>query len=339
MLGLGHRDVHGHPAVGYFLGAGRHGGELEESQFVQPPLAQLDRRQTEAVPGLERERTRDDVVTHAHVAAHCHRAIQRIGPRRRPQRECDLFGWDRRFFGRHQRERIPAILERARRHCLSGRDLRPVHQRSGLERQPAAQRLEGPRPQHVEAFEPDALDEPRFAFVDRNGDADRVLGVAQLCFERGDLRVGVSAILVVQLDAAEIGVEHCAVEIALAAPGYPAARLGAQHRLDAPGPKLVGTFNLEAGDLDPRCRRAGNAARIRPRRQPVGRLRRGRRRRLCGRRLCLAERCSARDGRDQRSGQRVADAEQGSRHQRDPSEAYQGCPTASSERTSLTPVV
>ena len=143
VLGLCDRDVHGYLAVGHFLGPGRHGGELEESQFVQPPLAQLDRRQAEAVPRLERERTRDDVVAHAHVAAHRHRAIQCVGPRRCPQRQRDLLGRHRRFLGRHQRQRIPAILERARRHRLGGGDLRPVHQCAGLQRQPAAKRREG----------------------------------------------------------------------------------------------------------------------------------------------------------------------------------------------------
>ena len=58
VLGLGDRDLHRHEAVGHLLALQRHGRELEESELVQPPLAQLNGRQAEAVSRLERKRAR-----------------------------------------------------------------------------------------------------------------------------------------------------------------------------------------------------------------------------------------------------------------------------------------
>ena len=272
VLGLCHRDLHRHEAVGHFLGPGRHGGELEESQFVQAPLAQLDRRQAEAVPRLEGERAGDDVVTHAHVAGHRHRAVQCIGPRRCPQRQRDLFGRHWRFFGRHQRQRMPAILQGARRHRLCGNDLRAVHHRARLQRQLTAKREEIIGRDRVEALEHQALHDARRALVHRDRESDGVLRVVQVCVEGGDLRVGIAAVLVIGLDPAEIGVEHRAIEIALAAPRQPAAGLRAQHGLHPAGPQLVGALDLEAGHLDSRLGRARHAPRIGPRRQRAGRL-------------------------------------------------------------------
>ena len=72
---------------------------------------------------------------------------------------------------------------------------------------------------YLEPDELDALHAHRLTFGDANEEIDGGLIVAEFDIERGDPRVGKTAVAVKRHDALDIGLELFAAEIALLAPG------------------------------------------------------------------------------------------------------------------------
>ena len=83
----------------------------------------------------------------------------------------------------------------------------------------------------VEPLERDALDDDRLAFGDLYGDGDFVLRVVELHVDVDDLRLGITPISVVRLDALDVAIELRAIEESLARPWQKAAFPRRENRL------------------------------------------------------------------------------------------------------------
>jgi hypothetical protein len=209
------------------------------------------------------------------------------------------------------------------------RHLSAIEQRARLQGQVAPQGPHGAGSQRLESQEIDALDVKRVAFLHRDRQGDAVLLIVQLHVEGRDLRVRISPVPVVRLDPFRSASKTGRFEVALAPPRqascwtvWPAPISGASApRVSAPlivSDEILMRFSTGLATLLDRVAAAG-AFRLGPAQDP------SRPRPAAAARRNTAR---AREGSDAsrtkpRFGRRL----------------FQGWATASSERTSATPVV
>jgi hypothetical protein len=119
-------------------------------------------------------------------------------------------------------------------HVVRRENQRLIPRLAGRLGQPSSKQLEVIGGQRVEAFERNALDEHRRAFVDPDRYRDLVLRVVQLGVDGDDPGLGVAAIGIERLDAADVAIELGPIEEALARPRQDTALARGDDRLQRP---------------------------------------------------------------------------------------------------------